>query len=60
MDESMDLAVQLDKHRNAIEQKERQGDQILKVCNIIAGTVLIVWKKGVRDAKRRNNELYGY
>lgn len=31
MDESMDLAVQLDKHRNAIEQKERQGDQILKV-----------------------------
>ena len=30
MDESMELAVQLDKHRNAIEQKERQGDQILK------------------------------
>ncbi len=58
MDESMDLAVQLDKHRNAIEQKERQGDQILKAreFRFVNFTYVIV---GARDAKRRIHELLG-
>ena len=44
MDESMELAVQLDKHRNAIEQKERQGDQILKaLCSLPLLTFILIF-----------------